>query len=373
MKQSMPWKQLARYFAGELTDEELQKMKSWINADLKREHKVRRLYKVWKESGVPPYQLNVDEAWARLSGNMEQLEEKPERVDQVLIEGRARQKGRQPIQKDKKVRRAGSVKRIVVTTLTAAATILIAILFAYQYEYDRESQKVTEEYTVQKLVTKEGERATYKLSDGSKVVLHPGSRLEVPSQFNVDNRELFLEGEAYFEVTHDTDNPFIVNSERAYTRVLGTKFLVQAWSGRARINEVEVVVTEGKVALGDTRNIRAVDNNKEAIIMRNQKGLLSGHTGPVVSDIDDLDWYMGWTEGRLVFDNRSLNEIIPRLEHWYAVEIQLEDRSLEAKKITGEIDHSQPMGEVLKGIAMSLDLEYEKENRTVTFRVKEKK
>ncbi|MEX2404274.1 MAG: FecR domain-containing protein [Balneolales bacterium] len=363
MKESMPWTQLAKYFAGELSSEENQKIEFWINADPKRVQQARKLYKIWKESDIPAYHLDVDESWSRLSKNMDKLESETNQFDYLLSDERGMKTAGQSVQRTTD-RRTDKMKRLITLT-AAAATILVTFLFAYNH--DPVNQEIAAEDTIRQFVTKDGEWATYDLSDGSKVFLHPGSRLEVPGDFNVENRELFLEGEAYFEVAHDSDNPFLLNAKHTYTRVLGTKFLVQAWGPD---EEVEVIVSEGKVALGDSRSSGSGDT-KEAIITRSQRGVLTRDEGPVVTDVDDLDWYLGWTKGQLIFDDRPLSEIIFRLEHWYAVEIQFEDKNIGAKKITGEINNRQPMNEVLTSIAMSLDLEFEKENRTVTFQTKE--
>jgi ferric-dicitrate binding protein FerR (iron transport regulator) len=147
--------------------------------------------------------------------------------------------------------------------------------------------------------------------------------------------------------------------------VLGTKFLVQAWPEEGR--NVEVVVEEGKVALGEKRPGSPAEQ-REVIIERNQKGVMTAGFGLEVSDVADLHWHLGWTEGRLVFEDRQLSEIIPRLERWYAVDIQAANNEIAEKRLTAEIDYSQPMMEVLMGIALSLDLEIERDGRTFIFR-----
>lgn len=366
MKQNTPWEQLARYFAGELTMEECQQMKSWIKADPEREQQIQKLHAIWEESGAVPYELDIDEAWQTLSGNMDKLEQKEWQAENILaglyMYG---QEVRQIRPNNKEIRRPDRMVHRMFIIAVAAVILLAAGLFTY-FNYDFGSSQ-TAEIARKQLTAGEGERTTYLLNDGSRVILHAGSRLEVPVQYNVDNRELFLEGEAYFEVTHDVTKPFIVHSGRAYTRVLGTRFLVQAWNEAGR--EVEVVVAEGKVAFGGSGP--QSEATKEVILTKNQKGSLTEDRGPVITDNADLGWYLGWTEGRLVFDNRPFGEIIPRLERWYVLDIETEDGRIREKKLTAEIDYSQPMGEVLKGIALSLDLEFEKEGRSVIFRFKD--
>lgn len=362
-KQNIPWDRLAKYFAGELTKDEEAEMVSWIKADREREQKVLKLRRIWKESGFLPYQLNVDEAWELLSVSMEKLDLKKQSEARKAAEIRLNSghKGKViQFHDERKFSRSRQTLKSIAFTV-AAVSLIVAGLFSFYNESlfeDEANEVVLREYE-----TGEGERAAYVLSDGSRVVLHAESKLEVPGNFSESERELRLEGEAWFEVAHDPEKPFTVHSGHSQARVLGTQFLIQSWSGDA--GEVEVVVAEGKVAFGAGGLEETPD---EVIISENQRAIRSAGGIPVVSDVEDLNWYLGWTEGRLVFHNRSLNEIIPKLERWYVLDIQVDDSSTGEKKLSAEIDYSQPMTEVLESIALALHLEVEREGRLVTFR-----
>jgi ferric-dicitrate binding protein FerR (iron transport regulator) len=356
----MPWELLARYFAGELEGEEKEQMKSWINKNPERALRVEELREIWEQSGVPAYDLDAEKAWQRLSTDMDKLDQGDFQVKKVLGT-----KDRQYYSGNNRENRSGRVIRRLVMAATAAVIIITAGLFAYSNYEGISSQNEKVDKTAMRLITTgNGERATYTLNDGSKVILHAGSKLQVPLSFNTAQRNLYLEGEAYFEVAHDDKKPFLVHSKNAFTRVLGTKFLVKAWPDNSE--EVEVVVSEGRVALGQEKEFESQASN-EVIITKNQMGTIGQGNGPEVIDEIDLSWYMGWTEGKLTFNNRPLKEIIPKLERWYAIDIETENDAVGEKKLTAEIDYSQPMGEVLKGIALSLELIMEKEGLTITF------
>lgn len=363
MNNKMTWDKLAQYFAGEFNGEGKKKMENWIKANPEREEKVEQLYKIWRESEIPPFQLNVEEAWNRLSAEMDAFEQERRGLRSATAKSnsgnfrnyhRLHKKGRKTL---------GTTRRIMV----AAATVLILVsagLFSFYISSVNDADAITEnDHRV--FITQHGERASYVLNDGSNVILHAGSRLEIPENYNIENRELYLEGEAYFETVHDTEHPFIVHSRHSYTKVVGTRFLVQSWNEAG--HEVEVIVSEGKVLFGDSRSLEAGDT-KEVLVSQNHRGTLSGDAGPVVSKIEDLDWHLGWTEGRLVFENRPLSEVIPKLERWYHLEINIENKEIADKRITAEIDYSLPMSEVLEGVAMAFELEVEREGRTITFR-----
>jgi transmembrane sensor len=363
MNQQIPWEKLAEYFAGEMSGEEMEEMKIWIKSDPEREKKINALYQIWEESEQLPYKLDVDQAWGTLEDRMDESERVSSGEVHKIITQATADKNVRINRINRKVRNSGISQKIALI----AASILIILtagFFSHQYYLGIEEAQFNEEIVYEELTTRDGQRAVYTLNDGSRVTLHAGSRLQIPVNFNRNNRDLILEGEAYFEVASNPEIPFVVHSDNSYTRVLGTKFLLQAWPNEGR--HVGIYVTEGSVAFGEKKNEEA-DSDSEVIIEQNEMAHLSAGNEPEVQTIRDLTWHLGWTEGRLVFENRKLSEILPRLERWYVVEIQTADSSIDEIRLTAEIDYSQPMMEVLTGIALSLDLEIEEGNRTYTF------
>ena len=349
-QEQIPWEELAKYFAGELTREEQQHMKNWIESDPAREDKIEQLYSIWKESEVLPYNLDTDRSWNRLLLSIEEID------NQAAKHIRMRKKERTLLRlySSRNVKKAGLVVRRVAIIAAAVLIIATAGLFVLQYQSATESVIAEDQNRV--ITTRNGERASYLLSDGSRVVLHAGSRLEIPETYNTEKRELYLQGEAYFETVHNPDKPFIVHSGHSYTRVVGTQFLVQAWPDAAEKN-IEVVVSEGQVLFGDRRISESDGFLKEVLLTENQRGVLTGYNGPVIKEVTDMAWYLGWIEGRLVFENRELRDVLPRLERWVDISIEIADELISTEKITAEIDYSLPMSDVLNGIAMSLDLQ----------------
>jgi len=359
---NLPWDKLAQYFAGELTGEEKRTLETWIKADPERTKHVEKIYEIWKESESFPYYLNTDEAWKKLSFSMDEMD--------LVKTGRTvaskRDANLYTLPSVKKFRRAGFVARRVALTAAAVLIVVTAGLLALHYQSAQESG-LADEVMNRVIMTSFGERASYILNDGTRVVLHAGSRLEIPENYNKEIRQLYLEGEAYFETVHNPDKPFIVHSKHAYTRVVGTRFLVQAWT--ESYHKVEVVVSEGKVLFGDRRAIGTSLESREVLIAENQRAVLSENEMPLVTEVEEIDWYLGWTEGRLVFEDRPLREVLPRLERWYNITFQVANEAILAQNITAEIDYSLPMSDVLNGIALTLGLEIERtENRLYVFR-----
>jgi len=184
-----------------------------------------------------------------------------------------------------------------------------------------------------------GVRSQLVLSDGSKVYLNAGSRIEYPSQFTGDSRNVTLTGEAYFEVAHDSQRPFRVNANDFFVEVLGTKFNINAH----QINTVALL--EGSVRV--TKNATNVDTilrpGKQAKIGENDDEIS-------VSSFDELKVF-GWTSGKLVFDDASFDEVISRLERWYGIQIFVNNRPVDIDwSYNGQFDN-----ETLKNVLLNLN------------------
>ncbi|CAN5410404.1 FecR domain-containing protein [soil metagenome] len=362
MNNEMPWVKLAQYFAGELNVEENQRMENWIKSNPERENRAKQLYRIWTESAISHHPINVDDAWDRLSDNIDAFKKEKRELKLVTTENRKSRKLYPNRKKARNLRPFNTIRRVILI----AASILILVsagLFSFYISTEIDVD-TTAEVHHHVLTTQHGERASYVLNDGSRVILHAGSRLEIPDNYNIEDRELYLEGEAYFETVHDTEKPFIVHSRHSYTRVVGTRFLMQAWDERG--HEAEVIVSEGKVLFGDSRTLET-DKINEVLVVQNQRGTFNGDKGVTISEVADMEWYLGWTEGNLIFEDRPLSKVLPRLERWYDVKIIIENEEIAAKRITAEIDYSLSMNTVLNGMGMSLDLEVKKEGRTITF------
>jgi transmembrane sensor len=198
-----------------------------------------------------------------------------------------------------------------------------------------------------------------RLADGSSMVLAPESKLWVPSDFGGVAREVRLQGEAYFDVVHDSTRPFVVHTEESITRVLGTQFSVRAYRADRR---VDVIVRSGRVSLRAERGATAT----EAVITRGQLARLDSLGVTTVVQQADVEQALAWTDGRLVFDKEAFREIIPQLERWYHLRIQLADSTLAARRITASFGNESE-DQVLDALALLLNARVERQGAVATF------
>ena len=165
------------------------------------------------------------------------------------------------------------------------------------------------------LRTPRGGQYHVTLSDGTKVWLNAESKLVYPVTFVGDRREVYLEGEGYFEVASDKKRPFIVKTEKEQVEVLGTHFNINSYTDE-RISRVGLL--EGSVKVSPARG------QGSEILRPGQQSLVST-TGISVETVD-MDECLAWKNGEFMFNNESLESIARRLERWYDIDIELSPR-----------------------------------------------
>jgi len=202
--------------------------------------------------------------------------------------------------------------------VAAAAAILIFISIGINYYlYQRNSQpKLT--YTEAKIPVKKTQEII--LEDGSKITLNAGSKLRYPEQFSGKTREVYLEGEALFDVAHDANKPFIVHSGQLRTIVLGTTFNISAYPGAEKM---QVTVISGKVSVQETVS------KKITTLLPNQRAVFNTKTEQFVSNtVTTVEPETAWQQGRMGFDDASLVEVAAQFYRQYGVHIKLENPKL---------------------------------------------
>ena len=203
-----------------------------------------------------------------------------------------------------------------------------------------------------------GQQSKVKLPDGSLVWLNASTVLTYHSDKN--ERNVSLEGEAYFEVTHSADIPFIVETGTVNVKVLGTKFNVSHYPG-SKITEASLL--SGKITLSVNENGETVDLHPgERIVYNAENRLLSKTEVKVQNDIL-------WMQGILCFDNEPFNDLILKLERYYAVKFIYDKNDFQNIHYTGTI-YNLNINKVLQFINLTIPLTYEIDNKTVKLNLK---
>jgi transmembrane sensor len=239
--------------------------------------------------------------------------------------------------------------------LIAAALLLVAGPFAAWRLATRERNVSV---AVREVVTPNGKRTTIDLGDGSRVTLNSGSRLRYPADLT-RSRDVELDGEGYFEVTHDAARPFRVHARGGVVQDIGTRFTVRAYPEQQR---VEVVVTEGVVSL--RRDSSGLFDS--AIVRQGERARLA-ETGRVVVESVPTERYTDWARGTLVLENVTLNEARRDLERWFDIQITLADSGLAQRQLMARFQ-DESASAVLTAIGIALDVGVEQRGRTFTIK-----
>ncbi|WPP50992.1 FecR family protein [Catalinimonas niigatensis] len=194
--------------------------------------------------------------------------------------------------------------------------------------------------------TAKGEKLTLVLADSTIVKLNAGSQL---SYYKHTPREVFLEGEAFFEVIRDTLHPFQIHSGNILTTVLGTSFNIKAFAEE----EIAVSVVSGEVKVAQQDNIAVLDLH----LKPGEQAVYSAQDTTFSKNRFDPEDVLSWKEGRLYFKNARFSEVVNALEHWYGVEISVERKGIE-NGFSGSYTN-RSLESVLEGMSFVLNFDYE--------------
>ena len=325
----MDWELLDRYLARECTAEERERVERWMEAAPLNRRRVELLLEAISAAPATP-RVGVRESIER----------------QLDAPRKGFSLGAQPAQ--------SALTKVAVLLLVVGGGVLAGrALLSPEPETPRPAP------AMRVVTTPPGQRASFRLPDGTSVMLGVASTLRHPLGFGAGRREVELEGEAYFEVVHDENRAFAVQAGDIVVEDLGTQFVVRAYRDD---RHARVVVREGKVGL---RAASAQDASARQVLLPGQLGRLERNGTPVVERVD-TSAYFAWTEGRLVFDDVALRDALPQLSRWYDLEFRLADSSLGRVPLTATF-RNQPTEDVLDLLAASLGMRQVQSGRTVTF------
>lgn len=243
-------------------------------------------------------------------------------------------------------------------------------------------------------ISKPGERKSFQLPDGSKVMLNAGSTLGIPTDFNHSRRDIYLEGEAYFDVTKDAQKPFTIHTSRMDIKVLGTAFNIKAYPGDA-LAEASLLTGSVEVLVKDLQHTKFILRPREKIVVPNSGEIFgqphSIFAGPdsTFAQIDSMAALpdptvagttarekrhysiqklsrnkadsslveISWTENRLAFNDNSFEDIAAQLERWYNVSIRFDDEAVKRFRFTATFN-KKTISQVLEALQLSRPFEY---------------
>lgn len=225
---------------------------------------------------------------------------------------------------------------------------------------DYKSENEVEELVYNKLTIPYGKKFQIVLSDGTKVHLNAGTSLKYPVKFiKGENRQVFLDGEAYFEVTKDESNPFVVSADEIDIRVLGTQFNVSSYPEDDHIN---TVLIEGAVSVYNKDE--GYNPETTTILKPGFKAEWEKRNNQIVIEEADTEMYTAWINGRIIFRHTSFKNIIKKLERHYNVVIVNNNEALSNEQFAASFD-IETIEQVLKSFNANYAIDYTIKNNQI--------
>jgi ferric-dicitrate binding protein FerR (iron transport regulator) len=338
---------LLKYIAGETDKAESAMVESWLESDPKVFEEFEQLWDLWYAVGTATnvFRFNVDKGW------------------EALLNKR---------QAETTVKKNGSVlKKIVIWSGGVAAAVLLLIGFVvWQKKADnlgvrradgpvlslvtttqsKEADTAAEGITTMEAGTDPGRRKRIKLPDGSVAWLNGGTTIRYTTGEKKGVRMLYLSGQAFFNITHNAKEPFIVKTKHASIKVLGTRFDVVAYPNDA---VTEAVLTGGSIVFTTETAHKKITTH----IDPGQKISLNYLSGQLSVIEVDTAFYASWREGRLLFRNETFGEVARAMGHKYNVTFTFKDKSLCGKKLNGYLE-KESLQEALEALKLTLQFHY---------------
>lgn len=246
--------------------------------------------------------------------------------------------------------------------MTAAAVLLLLAASAIWIWLPRANRQLA-------LDTPEGVRKKVSLDDGTQVWLNVGSHLTYPANISSSNREVYLRGEAFFEVAQQATHPFVIHTADLNVQVLGTRFNVKAYEGEGSI---ETTLVEGRVAISRHGNSLVLEPGEKAILKKKTSAtnklavngrmvdwgdvlLIVEKVAPDVSSQEVSE--LVWMDNRLEFKDKTFPELARLMSRWYNRKIILTDTFPADYKFKGTFKQ-ETVTDVLKALQITADFNY---------------
>lgn len=209
------------------------------------------------------------------------------------------------------------------------------------------------------LIVPKGGEYSLELPDGTVVWVNSESSLRFPEKFTSNRREVFLEGEAYFEVKKDANRPFYVHTEAGKVRVLGTAFNVCAYSND---RFWQTTLVEGSVMINQ--------EEKEVLLKPNEQYQIDVRTGKAGLREVLPELYTSWRDGKFYFKAYTFEELVEKLERWYDFKMFYMNEEIKTRRFSGVVNKYQPLEEMFKFLQMTSDVQFNVKGNVVTASLK---
>ena len=282
----------------------------------------------------------------------------------TAIEKQATFNGQQPVGKTINFRKTSRLQFVNIIKRYAAVILIIVGLSWWTIKMITKSVEgdrlvdTLQQYN--EIVVPYGSKTKVILPDNSTVWLNAGAQLKYPVEFNESQRQVYLQGEGFFEVTADNQHPFFVFSNGMSIKVIGTKFNVMA---NADDLLIETTLVEGAIEIVWSKN--ETETQSDISLKPGQKMTLRKENEQYkFENIQEAGFTIHWMENRLVFEKERFGDVKIKLERWYGVTFELKDSEIWDYHITGTFEN-QTLEQAMEALSMAVSCSYQIEKDRV--------
>jgi len=248
-----------------------------------------------------------------------------------------------------------SFKSVVKIYQRVAAFILIPVIILGVLYWIGQSSRDLVQYT--ETIAPRGQKSQIILTDGTKVWLNSETKIRYPGRFGNLRREVYLEGEAFFEVARNSGRPFIVHASELDVKVLGTKFNIKAYPDE---NQIETSLFEGKINLLWNDPLSAKQLERE--IDPKQSFVYDKFSRQVFAGRFLREEINGWKKNQLIFKDDTFSNLVRKVERWYDIDIIYDEKQFSDRQLTVELYEGERLERLLEVISLTLSVDYQFEN-----------
>lgn len=350
---------LGKKLSGEATEEELLELEALMSQHPEWLFAAQHLFDIWK---LQPME-NKDLSLAAFEKHLMDMEQKGIDISAWKEEEVPEEGGR-------------SLLRRRMTWAIAACVTAVCCFFLLSPLFRSEPAMPVK--SLSEISTRPGSKSKLVLPDGSKVWLNAGSRLVYNKDFGTDNRDVTLEGEAFFDVVKMPGLPFKIKTKTIQIKVLGTAFNVKSYADEPT---TETSLIRGKVEITVNQRPEEVfilnPNEKLTIaniITENKKDKVEREEIPLVlknhltyQNEDSTAVEVAWTENKLVFTDESFADVAKKMERWYDIKIEFKDEELQHERITGSFAN-ETITQALEALRISTPFRFDIEQNKITIK-----
>ncbi|HZL09095.1 MAG TPA: FecR domain-containing protein [Prolixibacteraceae bacterium] len=247
-----------------------------------------------------------------------------------------------------------SFTRILMVYQKVAAFLLIPIV-GLGIWFGVSQYQSAGQYT--ETIAPRGQKSQIVLADGTKVWLNSDTKIRYPGNFSKKQRDVYLDGEAFFEVTKNAHQPFIVHTSGVNVKVLGTKFNVKAYSDE---DQIETSLFEGKINLlvNNPKN----SEHTETVVVPGQSFVYYKADHQLVLNRFPKDEINGWKKNQLIFRDDTFSNLVRKVERWYNVKVVYDEKLFNDRRLTVELYEGERLERLMDiiSLTLSVDFKYDK-------------